>query len=122
MGEEIKIELPDAEPETEETSSVADEVIIDELAALKDLERERITADILAATELAKVAHELAQGAHDRIDEHANNHAIDDVTEVALEAIAESQEPEPVIEEIEPEPEPEKTEDKEPERKHWFYR
>ena len=123
MGEEIVIELPDSEPENEgEGLEVAEEVIIDELAALREAERERTAADILAAAALAQAAHELAQGAHDRIDEKIAADAIEAVTEVALEAIAESEpEPEPVAE-IEPEPEPEHHEDKKPNREHWFYR
>lgn len=123
MGEEIVIELPDSEPENEgEGLEVAEEVIIDELAALREAERERTAADILAAAALAQAAHDLAQGAHDRIDEKIAAEAIEAVTEVALEAIAESEpEPEPVVE-IEAEPEPEHHEDKEPNREHWFYR
>ena len=123
MGEEIVIELPDSEPENEgEGLEVAEEVIIDELAALREAERERTAADILAAAALAQAAHDLAQGAHDRIDEKIAAEAIEAVTEVALEAIAESEpEPEPMAE-IEPEPEPEHHEDKEPNREHWFYR
>ena len=123
MGEEIVIELPDSEPENEgEGLEVAEEVIIDELAALREAERERTAADILAAAILAQAAHDLAQGAHDRIDEKIAAEAIEAVTEVALEAIAESEpEPEPVVE-IEAEPEPEHHEDKEPNREHWFYR
>ena len=123
MGEEIVIELPDSEPENEgEGLEVAEEVIIDELAALREAERERTAADILAAAALAQAAHDLAQGAHDRIDEKIAADAIEAVTEVALEAIAESEpEPEPMAE-IEPEPEPEHHEDKKPNREHWFYR
>ena len=123
MGEEIVIELPDSEPENEgEALEVAEEVIIDELAALREAERERTAADILAAAALAQAAHDLAQGAHDRIDEKIAAEAIEAVTEVALEAIAESEpEPEPVAE-IEAEPEPEHHEDKMPNREHWFYR
>lgn len=123
MGEEIVIELPDSEPENEgEGLEVAEEVIIDELAALREAERERTAADILAAAALAQAAHDLAQGAHDRIDEKIAAEAIEAVTEVALEAIAESEpEPEPMAE-IEPEPEPEHHEDKKPNREHWFYR
>jgi len=123
MGEEIVIELPDSEPENEgEGLEVAEEVIIDELAALREAERERTAADILAAAILAQAAHDLAQGAHDRIDEKIAAEAIEAVTEVALEAIAESEpEPEPMAE-IEAEPEPEHHEDKKPNREHWFYR
>ena len=123
MGEEIVIELPDSEPENEgEGLEVAEEVIIDELAALREAERERTAADILAAAALAQAAHDLAQGAHDRIDEKIAAEAIEAITEVALEVIAESEpEPEPVVE-IEAEPEPEHHEDKEPNREHWFYR
>ena len=123
MGEEIVIELPDSEPENEgEGLEVAEEVIIDELAALREAERERTAADILAAAILAQAAHDLAQGAHDRIDEKIAAEAIEAVTEVALEAIAESEpEPEPMAE-IEPETEPEHHEDKKPNREHWFYR
>ena len=123
MGEEIVIELPDSEPENEgEGLEVAEEVIIDELAALREAERERTAADILAAAILAQAAHDLAQGAHDRIDEKIAAETIEAVTEVALEAIAESEpEPEPMAE-IEPEPEPEHHEDKKPNREHWFYR
>ena len=123
MGEEIVIELPDSEPENEgEGLELAEEVIIDELAALREAERERTAADILAAAALAQAAHDLAQGAHDRIDEKIAAEAIEAVTEVALEAIAESEpEPEPVAE-IEAEPEPEHHEDKMPNREHWFYR
>ena len=123
MGEEIVIELPDSEPENEgEGLEVAEEVIIDELAALREAERERTAADILAAAALAQAAHDLAQGAHDRIDEKIAAEAIQAVTEVALEAIAESEpEPEPMAE-IEPETEPEHHEDKKPNREHWFYR
>lgn len=123
MGEEIVIELPDSEPENEgEGLEVAEEVIIDELAALREAERERTAADILAAAALAQAAHDLAQGAHDRIDEKIAAEAIEAVTEVALEAIAESEpEPEPMAE-IEPETEPEHHEDKKPNREHWFYR
>ena len=123
MGEEIVIELPDSEPENEgEGLEVAEEVIIDELAALREAERERTAADILAAAALAQAAHDLAQGAHDRIDEKIADEAIEAVTEVALEAIAESEpEPEPMAE-IEPETEPEHHEDKKPNREHWFYR
>ena len=123
MGEEIVIELPDSEPENEgEGLEVAEEVIIDELAALREAERERTAADILAAAALAQAAHDLAQGAHDRIDEKIAAEAIEAVTEVALEAIAESEpEPEPMAE-IEAEPEPEHHEDKKPNREHWFYR
>ena len=123
MGEEIVIELPDSEPENEgEGLEVAEEVIIDELAALREAERERTAADILAAAVLAQAAHDLAQGAHDRIDEKIAAEAIEAVTEVALEAIAESEpEPEPMAE-IEAEPEPEHHEDKKPNREHWFYR
>ena len=115
MGEEIVIELPDSEPENEgEGLEVAEEVIIDELAALREAERERTAADILAAAALAQAAHDLAQGAHDRIDEKIAAEAIEAVTEVALEAIAESEpEPEPMAE-IEPETEPEHHEDKKP--------
>ena len=123
MGEEIVIELPDSEPENEgEGLEVAEEVIIDELAALREAERERTAADIIAAAALAQAAHDLAQGAHDRIDEKIAAEAIEAVTEVALEAIAESEpEPEPTAE-IEAEPEPEHHEDKKPNREHWFYR
>jgi len=123
MGEEIVIELPDSEPENEgEGLEVAEEVIIDELAALREAERERTAADILAAAALAQAAHDLAQGAHDRIDEKIAAETIEAVTEVALEAIAESEpEPEPMAE-IEAEPEPEHHEDKKPNREHWFYR
>ena len=123
MGEEIVIELPDSEPENEgEGLEVAEEVIIDELAALREAERERTATDILAAAALAQAAHDLAQGAHDRIDEKIAAEAIEAVTEVALEAIAESEpEPEPMVE-IEPETEPEHHEDKKPNREHWFYR
>ena len=123
MGEEIVIELPDSEPENEgEGLEVAEEVIIDELSALREAERERIAADIIAAAALAQAAHDLAQGAHDRIDEKIAAEAIEAVTEVALEAIAESEpEPEPMAE-IEAEPEPEHHEDKKPNREHWFYR
>ena len=123
MGEEIVIELPDSEPENEgEGLELAEEVIIDELAALREAERERTAADILAAAALAQAAHDLAQGAHDRIDEKIADEAIEAVTEVALEAIAESEpEPEPMAE-IESEPEPEHNEDKKPNREHWFYR
>ena len=123
MGDEIVIELPDSEPENEgEALEVAEEVIIDELAALREAERERTAADILAAAALAQAAHDLAQGAHDRIDEKIADEAIEAVTEVALEAIAESEpEPEPMAE-IEAEPEPEHHEDKKPNREHWFYR
>ena len=123
MGEEIVIELPDSEPENEgEGLEVAEEVIIDELAALREAERERTAADILAAAALAQAAHDLAQGAHDRIDEKIADEAIEAVTEVALETIAESEpEPEPMAE-IEPETEPEHHEDKKPNREHWFYR
>jgi len=123
MGEEIVIELPDSEPENEgEGLELAEEVIIDELAALREAERERTAADILAAAALAQAAHDLAQGAHDRIDEKIADEAIEAVTEVALEAIAESEpEPEPMAE-IEAEPEPEHHEDKKPNREHWFYR
>ena len=123
MGEEIVIELPDSEPENEgEGLEVAEEVIIDELAALREAERERTAADILAAAALAQAAHDLAQGAHDRIDEKIAAETIEAVTEVALEAIAESEpEPEPMAE-IEPETEPEHHEDKKPNREHWFYR
>ena len=123
MGEEIVIELPDSEPENEgEGLELAEEVIIDELAALREAERERTAADILAAAALAQAAHDLAQGAHDRIDEKIADEAIEAVTEVALEAIAESEpEPEPMAE-IEAEPEPEHHEDKMPNREHRFYR
>ena len=123
MGEEIVIELPDSEPENEgEGLELAEEVIIDELAALREAERKRTAADILAAAALAQAAHDLAQGAHDRIDEKIADEAIEAVTEVALEAIAESEpEPEPMAE-IEAEPEPEHHEDKKPNREHWFYR
>ena len=89
---------------------------------MREAERERTAADILAAAILAQAAHDLAQGAHDRIDEKIAAEAIEAVTEVALEAIAESEpEPEPMAE-IEAEPEPEHHEDKKPNREHWFYR
>ena len=123
MGEEIVIELPD-EPESESTggTEIANEVIIDELAALRDAERERTVADILAAAALAQAAHDLAQGAHDRIDEKIAAEAIEAVAEIALEDIAYAEsEPEPEPE-IEAEPEPEHHEDKKPDREHWFYR
>lgn len=124
MGEEIVIELPTHEPETENEggASVAEEIIIDEMAALKELERERITADIIAASALAQAAHDLAQGAHTRIDDHSSSHTVE--AEAAAEVIAEvlEAETEPVTEEIEPEPEPEQHEDKKPQRDHWFYR
>ena len=127
MGEEIVIELPDSEPENEgEGLEVAEEVIIDELAALREAERERIAADILAAAALAQAAHDLAQGAHERIDGHSESHALENLAEIAVAeaeiAVAESEaEPEPMAE-IEPEPEPEHHEDKKPNREHWFYR
>jgi len=122
MGEEIVIELPDSEPENEgEGLEVAEEVIIDELAALREAERERTAADILAAAALAQAAHDLAQGAHDRIDEHGVQHSTEAITEILEEAAEAEAEPEPVVE-IEAEPEPEHHEDKKPNREHWFYR
>ena len=127
MGEEIVIELPDSEPENEgEGLEVAEEVIIDELAALREAERERTAADILATAALAQAAHDLATQAHERIDGHSENHALENLAEIAVAeaeiAVAESEaEPEPMAE-IEPEPEPEHHEDKKPNREHWFYR
>ena len=123
MGEEITIELPDTP--LEESIPIAEAVVIDELAALRDAERERTNADILAAAALAQVAHDLAQGAHERIDGHATDHTASEVVAAeivadAIEEIAES-EPEPVAE-SESEPEPEHHEDKKPNREHWFYR
>ena len=78
MGEEIVIELPDDTPQEieVETSDLAETVIADELATLKENESERIAADILAAAALAQAAHELAQSAHDRIDDHNTSHKI----------------------------------------------
>ena len=122
MGEEITIELPDTS--IEESAPIAEAIVIDELAALRDAERERTNADILAAAALAQVAHDLAQGAHDRIDGHATDHTASEVVaaEIVADAIAEIEiEPEPVAE-IESEPEPEHHEDKKPNREHWFYR
>ena len=127
MGEEIVIELPDSEPENEgEGLEVAEEVIIDELAALREAERERIAADILAAAALAQTAHDLATHAHERIDGHNESHALENLAEIAMAeaeiAVAESEpESEPVVE-VEAEPEPEHHEDKKPNREHWFYR
>ena len=120
MGEEIVIELPDSEPENEgEGLELAEEVIIDELAALREAERERTAADILAAAALAQAAHDLATQAHERIDGHNESHAVENLAEIA---VAESEpEPEPMAE-IEAEPEPEHHEDKKPNREHWFYR
>ena len=120
MGEEIKIELPDSEPETEnEGQELAETVIADELAALRQAEAERTAADILAAAALAQAAHELAQGAHDRIDEHGQSHVIENIVEAVQEPVQEETEIEP---EPESEPEPEQIEDKKPQREHWFYR
>ena len=125
MGDEIKIELPDTEPEKEsDGSDLADQVIADDLAALKEEKAERDAADILAATALAQAAHDLATSAHSRIDDHNSTHFVEEVAdtiEETVEAEAEAEETEPIVEvEAEPEKEPEK--DKEPERKHWFYR
>jgi len=119
MGEEIKIELPDSEPETKnEGQELSETVIADELAALRQAEAERTAADILAAAALAQAAHELAQSAHDRIDDHGQQHVIENVIEAVQEPVQEEVvEPEP-----EPEPEPEQIEDKKPSREHWFYR
>lgn len=124
MGEEIVIELPDSEDN--ETSPVADLIIADELISLREAEAERTAADIMAAALLAQSAHDHASEAHTRIDEIIASQAIEAVTEIALEAIAETQiEPEPEI--IEPEMEPEheeyeQHEDKKPQREHWFFR
>ena len=123
MGEEIVIELPDP-PEVEIDAaadlSVAEEILIDEHAALAQAERERVAADILAAAALAQTAHDLATQAHERIDEHNESHAVENLAEIAMAqaeiAVAES-EPEP-----EPKTEPEHHEDKKPNREHWFYR
>ena len=91
MGEEIVIELPDSEPENEgEGLELAEEVIIDELAALREAERERTAADILAAAALAQAAHDLAQGAHDRIDEKIADEAIEAVN---LKSLSEGEKP-----------------------------
>ena len=120
MGEEIKIELPDSEPETEnEGQELAETVIANELAALRQAEAERTAADILAAAALAQAAHELAQSAHDRIDDHGQQHVIENVIEAVQEPVQEETEIEP---EPESEPEPEQIEDKKPQREHWFYR
>ena len=121
MGEEIVIELPDP-PEVEIDAaldlSVAEEILIDEHAALAQAERERVAADILAAATLAQTAHDLAQGAHSRIDDHYTYHA---PSSSMQEIINEEISPEPIVE-ISPEPEPEIKEDKKPQREHWFYR
>ena len=115
---EIIVEIPEPESEVEPVeNSVADEVVIDELAALKENERERTQADIAAVAILAQSALDTAQSAHTRIDnlESAQVAIVEEITQAIEEVEAEP------IEEVEPEPEPEHREDKEPERKHWFW-
>lgn len=122
MGDEIKIELPDSEPETEfEGLEIAEVALVNELDSLKEEKSERIAADIIAAAALAQAAHDLATSAHDRIDEHGAQHSSEVVREILEETAEPEPEPEPLIE-VEADPEPEQNKDKEPERKHWFYR
>ena len=122
MGDEIKIELPDTEPETEsEGLEIADLALVNELDSLKEEKSERIAADIIAAAALAQAAHDLATSAHERIDDHNSTHVIEAVTDTIEEAVEAEPEPEPIVE-VEAEPEPEHHEDKEPERTQWFWR
>jgi hypothetical protein len=122
MGDEIKIELPGSEPETQsEGLEITEVALVNELDSLKEEKSERIAADIIAAATLAQAAHDLATSAHDRIDEHNVQHSTEAITEFLEEAAEAQAEPEPLVE-VEAEPEPEQSKDKEPERKHWFYR
>ena len=106
MGDKIEIELPDKEvDEVEEVEkTIADEVVIDEVAALREAERERVAADIIAAAELAKAAHDLATSAHSRIDDHNSTHTLEVIEEIA-EAQAEAEAEAQPVTEIEVEPE-----------------
>lgn len=106
--------------------NIGDQIIVDELAALREEKAARVDADIAAVRAIAESAQASADFAHTRLDTHSDGH----VTQEVIEEVILSQEEQDAIDQAaadaaalllvdEPEDPPEP--DEKPDRIHPFY-